>query len=218
MSKSQAWKKFYVVWEGRATGVFDSWSEAEEQVKDFPGAKYRSFKSQEEAVEAFRNGYDDTLAMIKTIGEHQSKYVNYGAIPEINTNSIAVDAACSKNPGPVEYRGVDVMSGAELFRVGPLEAGTNNLGEFLAIVHGLAWLKQRGLDSMPIYSDSRTARAWVRNRAVKSTLSPSPQNAKIRELVNRALSWLNRNTYHNPILTWDTDKWGEIPADFGRKK
>lgn len=211
-------KKYYVVWNGRDTGVFDSWAEAEEQVKDFPGARFKSFRSQEEAVAAFRNDPEDPADIIvSAIGKHMYNSVNYEAIPDIITDAIAVDAACSRNPGPVEYRGVDLKSGAELFRVGPLPGGTNNLGEFLAIVHGLGWLKQRGLDHMPIYSDSLTARAWVRDRRVKSTLKPDGTNDKILSLTQRALQWLLTHTYSNPILRWDTDNWGEIPADFGRK-
>ena len=45
----------------------------------------------------------------------------------------AVDAACSGNPGPMEYRGIDLATGAEIFHFGPVH-GTNNIGEFLAIV------------------------------------------------------------------------------------
>ena len=132
------------------------------------------------------------------------------------TGAIAVEAGCSGNPGPVEDRGVEVKAGAELFRVGPLQDGSNNMGEFLALVHGLAWLDQRGL-RMPVYSDSRTARAWVRNRAVKTTIAPTPANEKIRELISRALTWLRNHPDHTQVLTWDTPAWGEIPADFSRK-
>ncbi|MBP3890250.1 MAG: ribonuclease H family protein [Muribaculaceae bacterium] len=209
-------KKFYVVWNGHHTGVFDSWAECQLQIEGFPNARYKSYPSQEEAIAAYRGDPHEAAAIIRSIGSHINGSVNYEAIPEIETNAIAVDAACSGNPGPVEYRGVDVKTGAELFRVGPLQGGSNNMGEFLALVHGLAWLDQRGL-TMPVYSDSRTARAWVRNMAVKTSIAPTQQNAKIRELIERALTWLRNHPRHNRILTWDTPSWGEIPADFGRK-
>lgn len=209
-------RKFYVVWNGHHTGVYDSWAECKAQVDNYPGARYRSFTTQEEAIEAYRGGPEEQAGIIRAIGRHVAQHVNYEAIPEIVTDAIAVDAACSKNPGPVEYRGVDVRTGAELFHVGPLQEGTNNLGEFLAIVHALAWMAERGL-TMPVYSDSLTARAWVRNRAVKTTIAPTDGNQKIRLLVERALQWLRTHTYANPILTWNTREWGEIPADFGRK-
>lgn len=209
-------KKFYVVWEGRAPGVYDSWAECQLQIEGYPNAKFKSFPTQEEAVAAFRGDPREAAAIIRSIGSHITDTVNYDAIPEIVTNAIAVDAACSGNPGPVEYRGVDVKTGAELFRVGPLQEGSNNMGEFLALVHGLAWLDQRGL-TMPVYTDSLTARAWVRNMAVKTTIKPTPGNAKIRELIERALTWLRNHPRRNQILVWDTPSWGEIPADFGRK-
>ena len=136
--------------------------------------------------------------------------------PEVDLRAWAVDAACAGNPGPVEYRGVELMSGRELFRIGPLQGGTNNLGEFLAIVHALALQKQMGV-SLPIYSDSVSGMAWVRRRQIKTTLTPNAANTKLFELLHRAMQWLNTNSYSQPILKWDTPRWGEIPADFGRK-
>ncbi len=209
-------KKFYVVWNGFATGVFDSWEECQLQTKGYPNAKYKSFNSQEEAIEAYRGDPED-LDILKSIASHKDAHVNYDAFPEINQDSLAVDAACSKNPGPVEYQGVWVRTGERIFHAGPFADGTNNIGEFLALVHGLALLKQQGRPHTPIYTDSRTARAWVRNRQLKTTLTPTDSNAQLFAMVKRALNWLRENEITNPILTWDTPVWGEIPADFGRK-
>ncbi len=209
-------KKFYVVWNGFATGVFDSWEECQLQTKGYPNAKYKSFNSQEEAIEAYRGDPED-LDILKSIASHKDVHVNYDAFPEINQDSLAVDAACSKNPGPVEYQGVWVRTGERIFHAGPFADGTNNIGEFLALVHGLALLKQQGRPHTPIYTDSRTARAWVRNRQLKTTLTPTDSNAQLFAMVKRALNWLRENEITNPILTWDTPVWGEIPADFGRK-
>lgn len=130
--------------------------------------------------------------------------------------AIAVDAACSGNPGPMEYRGVYVKNGRELFRIGPLEGGTNNIGEFLAIVHGLALQAQKGT-RLPIYSDSVNAQAWIRQGVCKTQLKENAQNARIFEMIRRAESWLRTHTIDVPIIKWDTKSWGEIPADFGRK-
>ena len=131
-------------------------------------------------------------------------------------SALAVDAACSGNPGPMEYRGVHLPSGKQIFHFGPVQ-GTNNIGEFLAIVHALALLKQKNLPNMPIYSDSRTAQIWVQKKKCKTTLQRTPQTEKLFDIIARAERWLQNNTYTNPILKWDTDNWGEIPADFGRK-
>ena len=133
MSAPSTVRKYYVVWEGRAPGVYDSWEECEEQTKGFPGARYRSYKSQDDAVHAFRNGPGSDLDILRAIASHRSQHVNYEAFPEIRLDALAVDGACSRNPGPMEYRGVWVATGEELFRVGPLDDGTNNIGEYLAI-------------------------------------------------------------------------------------
>lgn len=210
-------KKFYVVWNGYATGVFDSWEECQLQTKGYPGAKYKSFDSQEAAVEAYRGDPAEQIELLASIAKHRPAPVNYESFPDIRLDSLAVDAACSKNPGPVEYQGVWVRTGERIFHVGPIEGGTNNIGEYLALVHGLALLKSQGRPNTPIYTDSRTARAWVRNRQPKTTLPRTPQNERLFEMFERATAWLNANPLTNPILTWDTPAWGEIPADFGRK-
>lgn len=210
-------KKYYVVWNGYATGVFDSWEECQLQTKGYPGAKYKAFYSQEAAIEAYRGDPAEHLDLLRSIVNHQPKEADYSRFPEIKPDALAVDAACAGNPGPVEYQGVWVRTGQRIFHIGPLEGGTNNLGEFLALVHGLALLKAQGLQNVPIYTDSRTARSWLKRGAPKTTIARSPRNAEIFDLIDRAVAWLASNPVTNPILTWNTPEWGEIPADFGRK-
>lgn len=211
-------KKYYVVWAGRDTGVYDSWEECQLQTDGFPGARFKSFSSLESAIAAYRDeNRADDMAVISAIASRPAMTVNYSAIPGINMNAICVDAACSGNPGPMEYRGVDLSTGRELFHYGPLEGGTNNIGEFLAIVHALALLERQGRTGVTIYSDSRTAQAWVRDRHARTQIKPAAVNARVRELLQRAETWLQTHTPRNPVVKWPTEEWGEIPADFGRK-
>lgn len=212
-------RKFYVVWAGHSTGVFDTWDEAKAQISGFPGARYKAFPSQEEAVRAYRGRPEDHLGLIKGLAERKKapEIVNYEAIPEIRLNAVAVDGACAKNPGPMEYRGVLVATGQEIFHIGPLAGGTNNIAEYLAIIHCAALLHKSRDFTTPIYTDSRTALAWIRKRASNTTIAPTPANAKVREVLARANAWIKANDIVNPLLKWDTDAWGEIPADFGRK-
>lgn len=209
--------KWYVVWVGNNPGIYETWEDCRQQVEHFPGARYKAFKSREEAIMALRGDRDADMGILRSIANAKPKMVNYSAYPEIITDSIAVDAACSGNPGIMEYRGVSVRTGEQIFHKGPFPHATNNIGEFLAIVHGLALLKQRGYTSMPIYSDSKTGMAWVRDRMCKSRLAPNAKNRELLEIVRRAEIWLQTNTYTNRIIKWNTEEWGEIPADFGRK-
>ena len=204
--------KFYVVWQGHDPGIYHSWEDCQQQIKGFPNAKYKSFKSEDEARNAFHGQFNDH------IGKSPKKStVSLAARAEILKNTWSVDAACSGNPGLMEYRGVETDTGRELFRQGPFEKGTNNIGEFLAIVHALALLKRSGDNQRIIYTDSRTAMAWVRNKKVKTLLKKEKSNMIIFDLIDRALKWLQDNSYSNQIIKWETKKWGEIPADFGRK-
>lgn len=210
-------KKYYTVWAGWDTGVFDSWEECQLQINGFKGARYKAFDTQAAAVNAYRGNPEEYIGTIRKIFSHTAAPVNYSAIPEIRQDGIAVDGACARNPGPMEYRGVRVADGQQIFHVGPLEDGTNNVGEYLALVHALALLDKQGDHLTPIYSDSRTALSWLRNRAHKSKLARTAANAKIFDMLARADAWLQSHPVLNPVLKWDTDNWGEIPADFGRK-
>lgn len=157
---------------------------------------------------------------LKSLGVREVKVTNEvnpttGSTPYL-VESIAVDAACSGNPGPMEYRGVYVKTGQELFRVGPLQGGTNNIGEFLAIVHGLALEEKQGI-RLPLYSDSVNAQLWIKQGVCKTKLEENEQNAPIFDMIRRAESWLRAHSFRVPIYKWETKAWGEIPADFGRK-
>ena len=208
--------KWDVVWRGTEPGICDSWAECELRVKGYPGARYKAFNSQQEAVEAFRNDPGE-MDILRAIARAPREFVNYEAMPGIVRDSIAVDGACSGNPGVMEYRGVDVPTGAELFHAGPFQDATNNIGEFLAIVHALALFDQQGNDHTAIYSDSVTALAWIRARQCRSKLARTDANARLFEIIGRAERWLATHTWPNALLKWKTSEWGEIPADFGRK-
>lgn len=206
--------KFYVVWAGYEPGVYDNWADASAQVTGFPGAKFKSFSSEAEARAALAGDYSEFQGRNTTTGrKSMAELADLGVI----LDSIAVDAACAGVPGPVEFRGIHVETGAEIFHMGPYAEATNNIGEFLAIVHALAFLHSREKHAIPVYSDSRTALAWVAARECRTTQRRTSRNAPVFALVARAEKWLAENSYRNPVLKWRTDEWGEIPADYGRK-
>ncbi len=205
-------KKYYVVWKGKKPGIYQSWKTCKEQIDNFKGAQYKAFPNLDLAKKAFDGKFEDYKSKPKASTSQQL----HKKLKEVNFQSIAVDAASSGNPGTMEYRGVVTKTGKELFKQGPFAQGTNNIGEFLAIVHGLAFL-QKNNSNYSIYTDSRTAMAWVRKKKCNTKLTPNAKNAALFELIKRAESWLQKNNYQNPIIKWNTKAWGEIPADFGRK-
>lgn len=216
--------KFYVVFRGFNPGVYDNWDDAREQVEGFSDALVKGYSNSEEAGEAYRKavGYEDGREVGKLLSEISEREApsygspSYAGNPEIDLDAWAVDASCLKNPGKMEYRGVEVATGKEIFRVGPFEDGTNNVGEFLAIVHAMALMAKKG-ESHNIYSDSVSGMAWVRNKRVNTKLKQTQRNAKIFELMARATAWLQTHQFPARVMKWQTEKWGEVPADFGRK-
>ena len=222
--------RWYVVWAGREPGIYRDWEQCRAQVEGFSGAQYRSYASVDEAERAWVEAGGDPVPLDENEAgladdpdphELHEPRGHAGPAPSVRgegppPGSIAVDAACSGNPGPMEYRGVEIDTGVQLFHVGPMH-GTNNIGEFLAIVHGLAWLSQQGRPG-PIYSDSTIAIGWVGRAAAKTTLPRSTTTEQAWQLLARAQQWLRQARPHAvEIRKWPTRRWGEIPADFGRK-
>ena len=210
MSKKQ---KYYVVWNGVHPGIYNSWAQCQAQVKSFPNALYKSFKSEAEAKAAYHMAYEDFIASSTT----RRAYKRQSYPEQLDRQGLAVDAACSGNPGILEYRGVWLKDHSELFRVGPIKQGTNNIGEFLAIVHALALLHNKKAKATTIFTDSKTGLAWVRKKKANTKLKRTNQNVQLFDMIQRAETWLQTHEYPHKITKWDTKNWGEIPADFGRK-
>ena len=224
-------KKFYVVWSGLNPGIYHSWDDCQAQIKGVKGAVYKSFDSKEEAERAYASPAYEYVKKTHPNPPQQVAPSNSPKGENSNTSTtesplfgrglgeaayaLAVDAACSGNPGPMEYRGVYLGDGKEIFHFGPVY-GTNNIGEFLAIVHALALLDKQGL-KMTIYSDSRTAISWVRKKCCKTQLERNEETEQLFQLIERAEAWLKSHRVTIPIIKWETEQWGEIPADFGRK-
>lgn len=209
--------KFYTVWKGRNPGVYHTWEECRQQISQFPGAKYKSFSSLNMAEIAFEEGWEkyysksnekENLFPSETILDLIEK-------SDIEKNSYACDASCIKNPGPVEYRTVSLSNGNIVIHK-KINFGTNNLGEFLGIVHSLAHFKKNNIKTV-LYCDSGVAIGWVKKKRIVSKLARDSRSKEIWQLTTRALYWLKQNSYKTILKKWDTKNWGEIPADFGRK-
>lgn len=203
--------RYYVVWNGVEPGIYDSWDKCRAQIEGVKQALYKGFATLPEAQRAYSSSPGQYIGTGAKAEKPQA-----GELPaNIYRNALAVDAACSGNPGQMEYRGVYLETGQEIFHFGPIY-GTNNIGEFLAIVHALALLHQKH-SAMPIYSDSRNALLWVKQGTCKTKLPRTPESAPLFEYIERAEKWLREHSYSNPLIKWETGIWGEIPADFGRK-
>ena len=207
--------KFYVVWKGRQTGVFNSWAECLAQTNGFPQAVFKSFETREQAEKAFIDSSAEYVGKNKKVVSSLSKE-ELALIGDPIDDSIAVDGAWNNNTGLVEYQGIHLKTYELLFHVGPLEDGTINIVEFLAIVHALALCKQWKWQQ-PIYSDSKIALGWIKEKKARTNHPPSEKNKKLFEMIARAEKWLENNTFENELLKWETKAWGENPADFGRK-
>ena len=217
--------KTYIVWEGRTPGIYNTWPECQAQVNGFPNSKYKSFSNitPEQAKRILSEGYESHIGYTKhfynSCNYHNNKEEALTSLaPPIDYTAIAVDAACSKNPGPMEYQIVFLETKDVIYKSPVYPQGTNNIGEFLALVHAMAWMEKHQY-YVPIYSDSVLALSWVKKGKCRTKLEPTKKNQELMQLVARAEQWLHSHDQDKfKLLKWQTEHWGEIPADYGRKK
>lgn len=205
---------FYVVWKGLKPGIYKSWNDCQKQINGYAGAKYKGFKTQQLAQKAFNEGPENYWG--KNVVESTLSQEELNRIGKPIFDSIVVDAAHSSSSNQVEYKGIYLKNGEVVFQKGPYNDGTNNIGEFLAIVHALAYLKKNN-STIPVYSDSKYARQWVKDKEARTNNERKESNEELFQLLERAVKWLKENKYSNKVLKWETKAWGENPADFGRK-
>jgi ribonuclease HI len=208
--------QYYVVWKGRQPGIYSTWELCQAQVHGFPAAEYKAYPSLEAARFAFEQTYTGAMQSARVVTQPSQFPTDEVNFPPFIPEGYSVDAACQGNPGWMEYRCVENRTRRQIFHQGLFPDATNNVGEFLAIVHALSYFNQQGAPT-PIYSDSDTAIGWVMRKRCRSRLALTERNAALFELITRAEAWLVENTYPHPVLKWESGLWGEIPADFGRK-
>lgn len=185
--------KFYAVKRGRSPGIYLTWAECELQVKGFQNAKFKSFNSLLEA-ETYINDVEEL--------QH-----------ELPIHGLAVDASLLKG-SKGEFQIVDLSTGKLIYSSPVYVDTTVNVMEFLAIIKAIEISRtQIEFTKCDIYSDSATAITWVKNKHINSKLELTEE---LKLLVDNALIVLNQNC-ENKIIKWDTNSFGEIPADFSRK-
>jgi ribonuclease HI len=202
-------QKYYVVWKGRQRGIFTSWLDCELQVKGYIGARFKSFETRAEAEAAFEGEYFHFAGKPSTFGKWRTAKLK-PSLP-----SLCVDAACSGSPGSLEYQGVETGTGKRIFHAGPFTDGTNNVGEFLAIVRAMEYQTKNNIN-WPIYSDSENGITWVRVGKCNTKLAHLASNTMLFKLISCAEQTLKVSQTFM-VLKWNTEAWGENPADFGRK-
>ncbi len=218
--------------------MFDTWDACAKQTTGFAGAKFKSFPTADAARAAFIDGdqahvnYQGKAPADRPAGASGSSKVakrkpaaaDYPVGP-----ALCVDAACDTTRWVMECRGVWLGDGSaiggagdgeEAFAFGPFADANGNLGEFLALATALRLAAEAGPSGAgwTVYCDSITAMAWVRKRVIRSVfLDDDRAGPEVRAHVEDALAWLKNHTSPAKVVKWDTPRWGEIPADYGRK-
>jgi len=166
-------KKFYVVWQGRETGIFTDWNTCKKQVDQFAGAKYKSFKTLYEAEIAFhgksvapinkslkKNGLPKVSSATKKASSQAVKTYTADEISALLIDTkIFTDGGCEPNPG-------EAGSGVAIYRNNTINElwyglynpnGTNNTAELNALNQALIMAQNeiRKGKSVAIFCDSK---------------------------------------------------------------
>ncbi len=157
-------KKYYVIWKGGQTGIFDNWPQVQQLTAGRADAQYMGFPSKAEAEAAFADTYTKALmkrslakgnsASSKASTTAQSSK-SLGNAADIN---IYCDGACSPNPGK-SGTGIAIYQGKQLTELwyGLYQAdGTNNTAELNGMLEAFK-LAQHYVDQqqVQILSDSK---------------------------------------------------------------
>lgn len=176
-------KKFYVVWKGRSTGIFTDWDTCKKQVDAFAGAKYKSFKTRDDAEAAFAGNATTASSPVKKKSSTQT--VKTYTADEIDAmpldTKIFTDGGCEPNPGKAG-------SGVAVYRNNVVEelwfglynpSGTNNTAELNAL-HQALMMAKSDVDrykSVAIFCDSKYSiqcvTQWAANWQKKGWKKPS---------------------------------------------
>lgn len=161
-------KKFYVVWQGRETGIFTDWPTCKKQIDRFAGAKYKSFPTLLEAEAAFdgnvaaagRAPVKKSSTSAKTSSVQTVKTYTGDEIAQLEIDTkIYTDGGCEPNPGEAGS-GVAVYRGnllSELWYGLYNSYGTNNTAELNALNQAMIMAKneiEQGA-SVAIFCDSK---------------------------------------------------------------
>jgi ribonuclease HI len=207
--------RYYVVWEGKVTGVFTDWVKCQSSIQGYKEPKYKSYKSLEEANKAFAEGYEAHWGKgDRGLAFYTSEELKQIGAPKVP--SICVNSSCDMLTKVMTYQGLDTRTGEVLFRQGPFFDCDQHIGEFLALVHGLAYLYKQG-STIPVYTRSRHAMLWVqKEKQYGGRLALTANNENVHELVKRGIKWLAEKTYDNEILLWNKRAWnhpGKLTVD-----
>lgn len=170
--------KYYVIWQGRETGIFTDWATCKKHIDKFPGAKYKSFKTLAEAEAAFGGRATNTVSAnskAKTAAKKKSsntiKTYTAAEIDKLNTDTkIYTDGGCEPNPG-------EAGSGIAVYRDGNVSElwyglynphGTNNTAELSALFEALKMAEKELADNktVAIFCDSKYSIQCVTQWAV----------------------------------------------------
>lgn len=128
-------------------------------------------------------------------------------------DKIIVHSTANTKTKRMAYKGFNESTNKWIFKVKYKGYCTQNVADFMAIVHALHYCKINNID-LPIYNDNLVAIKWVKDKKVNSLLIKTKENHELFQSFENALVILKQNDFLNPILFWKKKELGNIKNPF----
>ena len=201
-------EKYYAVANGRETGIFRSWAETEKQVKGFPKAKYKSFKTLAEAQTYLGDDSKKDLLTPDDFSVHLTKYPNI----TVYTDGSCVDKVGGYGNVIIYQENIIPLKGKV-----PFYPTTNQVAELYAIYGAIYYITQIYPDQkiITIYTDSKYSIGcltewwynWIKNGWKNSKGEPVSNKELIQTILSLSTG-LKINYIH--VKAHNGDKYNEM--------
>ena len=210
-------KQYYVVVNGRKSGIYSKWfgvGEAAEQVEGFPEAIYKGFYTRDEAINWLKGFPIETLLklapnLVEYVSSNIIEPTSEMAPIEKRNDSLSsekvviyTDGGAITNPGVGGYGVVLKYKGHRKELSGGFRLTTNNRMELLACIEGLRALKHKS--DVVVFSDSQyvvngISQGWAKKWKAKGWMRNTKEKAENSDLWAQLLDLCD---CHNVEFQW----------------
>lgn len=163
-------KKFYAVKVGRKPGIYGTWSETEEQVKGFSGAKYKSFSDKESANTYIFNEVDNVPGKYseKSVGMNEKIQEEVKKLKDGEVISFVDGSYSSDNDGKEKYSfGAVIITNESEYSLYEAFVNSNDIsfrnvaGEIEGAKQVISWAIDKQKTKLKVFYDYAGIEKWA---------------------------------------------------------
>ncbi len=195
----------YAVLEGRVPGVYDTWNECSAQVTGYSGAIFKGHICHSSARYEFRLHQRRKIAKFKIRTTPLAKKKKVSTLP--TSEYIVAGASYDRFNDTLTYRVVMGGTNETLFESEVYSGGNQSLGEYLALIEALKWVRENYKHDIPVLSNSMSAIIWIENKAYKGSLGIHDMDSDLYLELKKAKEYLSDMCQDGYKYSLNTLKW-----------